>query len=113
VEKVDFAELHDMATILEIIQSEDLGFFEKGKGWKAVMEGVTSLDGEIPINTSGGLNSKGHPIGASGIAQSIEAFLQIRGEAGNRQVKSARVGLSLSMAGFGNSATVIIYGDEP
>jgi len=113
VEKVDFAELHDMATILEIMQSEDLGLFRKGEGWKAVMEGVTSLGGEIPINTSGGLNSKGHPIGASGVAQAIEAFLQIRGESGNRQVKNARVGLSLSMAGFGNSATVIIYGDEP
>ena len=77
------------------------------------MKGVTSLDGEIPINTSGGLNTKGHPIGASGVAQAVEAFLQIRGESGSRQVKNARVGLSLSMAGFGNSATVIIYGDEP
>ncbi|TRM88254.1 acetyl-CoA acetyltransferase, partial [Sulfolobus sp. A20-N-G8] len=73
----------------------------------------TSIDGESPINTSGGLNSKGHPIGASGVAQAIEAFYQIRGEAGQRQVKNARTGLSLSMAGFGNSATVIIYGDEP
>ncbi|BFH73116.1 thiolase family protein [Sulfurisphaera javensis] len=113
VDKIDFAELHDMATILEIIQSEDIGLFKKGEGWKAVMEGITSLQGEIPINPSGGLNSKGHPIGASGIAQAVEAFLQIRGEAGERQVKNARVGLSLSMAGYGNSATVIIYGDEP
>lgn len=111
--EVNFAELHDMATILEIIQSEDVGLFPKGSGWKAVIEGVTKLDGEIPVNPSGGLNSKGHPIGASGVAQAVEAFWQIRGEAGNRQVKNARIGLSLSMAGFGNSATVIIYGDEP
>lgn len=110
---VNFAELHDMATILEIIQSEDVRLFPKGSGWKAVIEGVTRLDGEVPINPSGGLNSKGHPIGASGVAQAIEAFWQIRGEAGNRQVRDARIGLSLSMAGFGNSATVIIYGDEP
>lgn len=110
---VNFAELHDMATILEIIQSEDVGLFPKGAGWKAVVEGVTRIDGEIAVNPSGGLNSKGHPIGASGVAQAIEAFWQIRGEAGNRQVKNARIGLSLSMAGFGNSATVLIYGDEP
>ncbi|ARM74669.1 thiolase family protein [Acidianus manzaensis] len=113
IEKIDFAELHDMATILEIIQSEDIGLFPKGEGWKAVINGVTRLDGDIPLNPSGGLNSKGHPIGASGIAQALEAFWQIRNEAGNRQVKDARVGLSLSMAGFGNSATVTIYGDEP
>ncbi|QIW22945.1 thiolase family protein [Sulfolobus sp. S-194] len=113
VEKIDFAELHDMATILEIIQSEDIGLFKKGEGWKAVLEGLTSLNGEIPINPSGGLNSKGHPIGASGVAQAVEVFSQIRNEAGSRQVKNARVGLSLSMAGYGNSATVIIYGDEP
>jgi acetyl-CoA acetyltransferase len=113
VKKVDFAELHDMATILEIIQSEDLGFFKKGEGWKAVIEGTTEINGELPLNTSGGLNSKGHPIGASGIAQAIEAFYQIRNEAGSRQVKNAKTGLSLSMAGFGNSSTVIIYSDEP
>ncbi|MBX8641478.1 MAG: thiolase family protein [Thermoplasmata archaeon] len=106
----DFAELHDMATILEIVQSEALGFFEKGKGWKAVTEGLTGIDGDFPINTSGGLNAKGHPIGASGIAQVGEAFLQLRGEAGKRQVDGAMCGLTLSMAGFGNSATVTVLG---
>lgn len=113
VEKVNFAELHDMATVLEIVEAEELGLLKKGEGWKAYFEGVTGINGEMPINTSGGLNSKGHPIGASGVAQAYEAFLQLRNEAGNRQVKDARVGLSLSMAGFGNSATVIVYGVEP
>ncbi|WP_338604440.1 thiolase family protein [Sulfolobus tengchongensis] len=113
IDRIDFAELHDMATVLEIVEAEELGLLRKGEGWKAYYDNYTSIDGEMPINTSGGLNSKGHPIGASGVAQAVEAFLQIRNEAGNRQVKNARVGLSLSMAGFGNSATVIIYGDEP
>ncbi|MEL9970818.1 thiolase family protein [Metallosphaera sp.] len=112
VERVDFAELHDMATILEIVEGEALGLLEKGKGWTYYLNGMTGVDGEIPINTSGGLNSKGHPIGASGIGQVIEGFLQIRGEAGERQVKEARVGLTVSMAGFGNSATAIVLGDE-
>ncbi|MBP1358238.1 MAG: thiolase family protein [Sulfolobus sp.] len=113
VEKLDFAELHDMATVLEIVEAEELGLLKRGEGWKAYYNDVTSIGGEMPINTSGGLNSKGHPIGASGISQAIEAFWQIRGEAGDRQIKDASVGLSLSMAGFGNSSTVIIYGDEP
>ncbi|AWS00323.1 thiolase family protein [Metallosphaera hakonensis] len=113
VTRFDFAELHDMATILEIVEGEALGLLREGEGWKYYMEGETDIDGEIPINTSGGLNSKGHPIGASGVAQLVESFLQVRGEAGDRQVKNARVGLSLSMAGFGNSATVTIVGDEP
>jgi len=113
VDKVDFAELHDMATILEIVEAEALGLLERGKGWVQTWEGITEVDGEMPINTSGGLNSKGHPIGASGVAQAVEAFLQIRGEAGERQVKGARFGLAMSMAGFGNSATVSVFGDEP
>ncbi|AAY81034.1 thiolase family protein [Sulfolobus acidocaldarius] len=113
VEKVDFAELHDMSTVLEIVQAEELGLLKKGEGWKAYFDTVTEINGEMPINTSGGLNSKGHPIGASGVAQAYEAFLQLRREAGQRQVKDARTGLSLSMAGFGNSATVLIYGEEP
>jgi acetyl-CoA acyltransferase len=113
VSKVDFAELHDMATVLELIQAEELGLLPKGKAWMATMEGRTELNGDIPINTSGGLVSKGHPIGASGVAQSVEAFLQLRKEAGDRQVKDPVTGLSLSMAGFGNSSVVTIYGVEP
>ena len=108
--EMDFAELHDMSTILEIVESEDAGFFKKGEGWKALVEHRTDLDGEFPINTSGGLNSKGHPIGASGIAQTGEAFLQLTGQAGQRQVKNANHGFSMSMAGFGNSSTAFVYG---
>ncbi|MFC6826099.1 thiolase C-terminal domain-containing protein [Halopelagius fulvigenes] len=104
---VDVAELHDMFTILEFLQSEDLGFFEKGEGWKAVEEGVTDRDGELPINTSGGLKSKGHPLGASGVAQAYEIYKQLVGEAGDRQVE-ADVGLACNVGGFGNCVTTTI-----
>ena len=104
---VDVAELHDMFTILEFLQSEDLDFFEKGEGWKAVEEGVTDRDGELPINTSGGLKSKGHPLGASGVAQVYEIYQQLIGEAGARQVE-ADVGLACNVGGFGNCVTTTI-----
>ncbi|WP_353633701.1 thiolase family protein [Halobacterium sp. NMX12-1] len=106
-EDVDFAELHDMFTILEFLQSEDLGFFEKGEGWKAVEEGVTERDGDLPINTSGGLKSKGHPLGASGVAQAYELYVQLLGEAGDRQVEGD-VGLACNVGGFGNCVTTTI-----
>ncbi|MDR5673840.1 Acetyl-CoA acetyltransferase [Halalkaliarchaeum sp. AArc-CO] len=106
-EDIDVAELHDMFTILEFLQSEDLGFFEKGAGWKAVEEGVTDRDGELPINTSGGLKSKGHPLGASGVAQVYEIYQQLLGEAGPRQV-DAEVGLACNVGGFGNCVTTTI-----
>ena len=104
---VDVAELHDMFTILEFLQSEDLGFFEKGEGWKAVEEGVTDRDGELPINTSGGLKSKGHPLGASGVAQVFEIYQQVTGNAGPRQVE-ADTGLACNVGGFGNCVTTAI-----
>ena len=104
---VDVAELHDMFTILEVLQSEDLGFFEKGEGWRAVEEGVTHRDGDLPINTSGGLKSKGHPLGASGVAQVYEVVNQVRGTAGPRQV-DADVGLACNVGGFGNCVTTTI-----
>jgi acetyl-CoA C-acetyltransferase len=104
---VDVAELHDMFTILEFLQSEDLGFFEKGEGWKAVEEGVTDRDGDLPINTSGGLKSKGHPLGASGVAQVYEIFEQVTGNAGPRQVE-ADTGLACNVGGFGNCVTTTI-----
>ena len=112
-EDVDVAELHDMASILEIVESEDAGFFGKGEGWKALETGETEIGGSMPINTSGGLNSKGHPIGASGVAQSAEIYFQLSGQAGRRQVKNPEIGFSLSMAGFGNNATAILYGVVP
>jgi acetyl-CoA acetyltransferase len=99
---VDVAELHDMFTILEFLQFEDLGFAAKGEGWKAVEEGRTERDGEIPINTSGGLKSKGHPLGASGVAQVHEVYEQLTGEAGPRQVDDPEVGLTCNVGGFGN-----------
>ncbi len=106
-EDVDMAELHDMFTILEFLQSEDLGFFEKGEGWKAARDGVTARDGALPINTSGGLKSKGHPLGASGVAQVYEVYQQVRGDAGPRQVP-AEVGLACNVGGFGNCVTTTI-----
>jgi len=106
-EDVDFAELHDMFTILEFLQSEDLGFFEKGEGWKAVEDGVTDRDGDLPINTSGGLKSKGHPLGASGVAQAYELYVQLLGDAGDRQVDGS-VGLACNVGGFGNCVTTTI-----
>ncbi|AAG19361.1 MULTISPECIES: 3-ketoacyl-CoA thiolase [Halobacterium] len=104
---IDVAELHDMFTILEFLQSEDLGFFEKGAGWKAVRDGVTDRDGDLPINTSGGLKSKGHPLGASGVAQAYELYQQLLGTAGDRQV-DAEVGLACNVGGFGNCVTTTI-----
>jgi len=104
---IEVAELHDMFTILEFLQSEDLGFFEKGEGWKAVEEGVTDRDGDLPINTSGGLKSKGHPLGASGVAQVYEIYKQLIGDAGERQV-DADVGLACNVGGFGNCVTTTI-----
>jgi acetyl-CoA C-acetyltransferase len=106
-EDVDVAELHDMFTILEFLQSEGLGFFPQGEGWTAVEEGITARDGELPINTSGGLKSKGHPLGASGVAQAVEIYEQLVGEAGPRQV-DAEVGLSCNVGGFGNCVITTI-----
>ncbi|MFB6136474.1 MAG: thiolase family protein [Halobacteriaceae archaeon] len=108
---VDAAELHDMFTILEFLQSEDLGFFEKGRGWEAAADGVTARDGELPINTSGGLKSKGHPLGASGVAQVYELYRQVLGDAGPRQVE-AEVTLACNVGGFGNCVTTTIV-EEP
>ena len=106
---VDVAELHDMFTILEFLQFEDLGFAAKGEGWKAVEEGRTEKDGEIPINTSGGLKSKGHPLGASGVAQVHEVYEQLLGEAGLRQLADdPEVGLACNVGGFGNCVITMI-----
>ncbi|WP_227376648.1 thiolase C-terminal domain-containing protein [Haladaptatus halobius] len=104
---VDVAELHDMFTILEFLQSEAVGFFDQGEGWKAVETGVTDRDGELPINTSGGLKSKGHPLGASGVAQAYELHQQLLGAAGKRQVE-AGVALACNVGGFGNCVTTTI-----
>jgi acetyl-CoA C-acetyltransferase len=105
---IDFAEVHDCFTIAEIMVMEALGFCEKGQGGKAVEAGETAIGGRIPINPSGGLKSKGHPVGATGIAQIFELVTQLRGNAGGRQVKDAKRGLAHNMGGTGASSTVHI-----
>ncbi|RDJ31834.1 MAG: thiolase domain-containing protein [Crenarchaeota archaeon] len=106
---VDFAEVHDCFTIAEIVDSEDLGFFEKGKGVDAVREGRTSRNGDIPINPSGGLKSKGHPIGATGVGQVVEVYEQLTGKAGDRTVKDAKIGLTQNFGATGASCAVHIF----
>ncbi len=109
---MDFAELHDCFTIAEIMGIEDLGFFKKGDGGRATMEGRTGLSGEIPINTSGGLKACGHPVGATGVKQAVEAVWQLRGEAEGRQVKDAHIGLTHNVGGSGATAVVHIYRNQ-
>lgn len=110
---IDVAELHDAFTILEIAESEDAGFFKKGTGHKALEEEVTSLDGELPINPSGGLKARGHPVGATGVAQLVELTWQLRGEAEARQVKGAEKAFSCNLGGFASNvlAFVLARGD--
>lgn len=104
---IDVAELHDMFTILEFLQLEGLGFAEPGTAWEDAMDGRTARDGPMPINTSGGLKSKGHPLGASGVGQLYEIHRQLIGDSGPRQV-DASVGLACNVGGFGNCVTTTI-----
>ena len=106
---VDIAEVHDCFTIAEIIAYEDLGFCRPGKGGSFVEEGATKIGGKIPVNTSGGLKSKGHPVGATGVGQAYEIYLQLTGQAEKRQVEGAEIGLSHNVGGSGATATVHIY----
>ena len=106
---IDFAEVHDCFTIAEVVDSEDLGFFEKGQGAKAAAEGRTKLNSEISINPSGGLKSKGHPIGATGVGQVVEVFDQLTGKAGEREVKDAKIGLTQNFGATGASCAVHIF----
>ena len=106
---IDVAEIHDCFTIAEIIALEDLGFVERGRGGPATLEGYTALDGEKPVNTSGGLKSKGHPVGATGVAQICEVVEQIRGECGERQVKHAKIGLIENLGGSGATCVVSVF----
>ncbi|QSG02766.1 thiolase family protein [Natranaeroarchaeum sulfidigenes] len=104
---LDVAELHDMFTILEFLQMEGLGIAEQGEAWRAIEDGRTEKDGNLPVNTSGGLKSKGHPLGASGVAQGYEIYKQVIGDAGPRQV-DADVGLACNVGGFGNCVITTI-----
>lgn len=106
---VDFAEVHDCFTIAEIIDVEDLGFFQKGKAVKEIRDGATSRQGRIPINPSGGLKSKGHPIGATGIGQIVEVYEQFTGKAGERTIKNAQIALTHNFGATGASAAVHIF----
>lgn len=105
-EDVNVVELHDCFTIAEIVATEGLGLFEPGTGGLAAEKGWTSLGGKVPVNPSGGLKAKGHPIGATGAAQVAELVTQLRGEAGRRQVEGARIGLAHTLGG--NTATVLV-----
>ncbi|HZC21186.1 MAG TPA: thiolase domain-containing protein [Nitrososphaeraceae archaeon] len=106
---IDFAEVHDCFTIAEIIDIEDLGFFPKGTAAYSIREGATRRNGEIPINPSGGLKSKGHPIGATGIGQVVEVFEQFTGKAGDREIRNAEYALTHNFGATGASSAVHIF----
>ncbi len=108
--EIEFAEVHDCFTIAEILAIEDLGFVPKGEGGPYTLAGKTCIHGERPINTSGGLKAKGHPVGATGVGQICDVAQQIRGEAGDRQVKHNRIGLAQNLGGSGATCVVSILG---
>lgn len=105
---IDTVEVHDCFSINGLLAIEDLGFVEKGKGGIAIEEGMTELDGKIPVNPSGGLKARGHPLGATGIAQAAEIVWQLRGEAGKRQVEGAEIGMTHNIGGTGGTAAIHI-----
>jgi acetyl-CoA acetyltransferase len=108
-EDVEVAEVHDCFTIAELIAYEDLGFCRPGEGKSLVEKGETRLGGRVPVNTSGGLKAKGHPVGATGTGQAYEIYLQLTDQAERRQVKGAEIGLTHNVGGSGATATVHIY----
>ncbi len=109
IKDIDLAEVHDSYSISEIVAIEDLGIVEKGFGGPAVEEGLTQLNGNFPINTSGGLKARGHPPGATGVAQVVEIVTQLRGTAKKRQIKDAALGLTHNLGGTGGTAVVHIF----
>jgi len=109
---IDVATVHDCFTIAEIVAYEDLGFCEKGEGGKLIEAKETYVDGKIPVNVDGGLKSKGHPLGATGVSMAIEITKQLRGEAGERQVKNAEIGLSHNVGGTGQVVAIHIFRRE-
>lgn len=106
---IQVAEVHDCFTIAEIMAVEDLGFFKKGEGGKATMDGETQIGGKVSVNTSGGLKGAGHPVGATGIKQAAEIVMQLRGDIGKRQVSGAEIGLTHNVGGSGATAVVNIF----
>ena len=109
---IDLVEVHDCFTIAEVCAIEALGFFERGKGGASAESGESAIGGRIPVNPSGGLKSKGHPVGATGVAQIVEVTKQLRGDADKRQVEGAKVGMTQNMGGTGGSCVVHILGAE-
>jgi len=110
---ISFAELHDAFVILELAISEEVGFFERGRAAEALLAGKTQIDGALPINTSGGLKAKGHPLGATGVSQVYELVKQLRGQAEpERQVQNPRHGMAVNFGGFGNNIVVTICSRE-
>ncbi len=107
---IQFAEMHDCFTIAEIIATEDLGFVKKGEGGPYALQGCTALTGPRPVNTSGGLKAKGHPVGATGVGQICDIAMQIRGDAGERQIARHEIGLAQNLGGSGATAVVTILG---
>lgn len=105
---IDAVEVHDCFSINGILAIEDLGFVEKGQGGPAVEEGITHIDGQIPVNPSGGLKARGHPLGATGIAQAAEIVWQLRGKADKRQIEGAEIGMTHNIGGTGGTAAVHI-----
>ncbi len=106
---IDVAEVHDCFTFVELMSYEDLGFCPVGKSGELIESGETCLGGRMPVNTSGGLKAKGHPVGATGTAQAYEIYLQLTGQADKRQVKNAKIGLTHNVGGAGATAAVHIY----
>jgi acetyl-CoA C-acetyltransferase len=113
--EISMAEVHDCFTPTELVLMEDLGFSERGEGWKDVMDGAFDLEGDLPVNPDGGLKSFGHPIGASGLRMLFECWLQFRGEAGDRQIQDPKLGLTHNLGGQPGACVsfVSIVGAEP
>jgi acetyl-CoA acetyltransferase len=109
---IDVATVHDCFTIAEIVAYEDLGFCERGEGGKLIEAKETYVGGKIPVNVDGGLKSKGHPLGATGVSMAIEITKQLRGEAGERQVKNAEIGLTHNVGGTGQVVAIHIFRRE-
>ena len=108
--EIHVAEIYDCFTITELINYEDFGFCGRGEGGKLIVEGVTALNGELPVNTSGGLKSCGHPVGATGARMVVDVINQIRGRSGKLQVKKADIGLTHALGGPGSIACVFVLG---
>jgi acetyl-CoA C-acetyltransferase len=107
---IDLIELHDCFTIAEAVALEDMGFVKRGKGAGLAREGVTNIDGDLPVNASGGLKSKGHPVGATGAGQIVEVYEQLLGRSGKRQVRDAEVALTHNVGATGGSCAVHVLG---